>query len=109
MHAFTREGARSSNAASSDSENMRNNSSSRSCPGMIPPPLEMFPSPRKQSLDGLFRLARELCHLPRASLFLITPEQCEAVRFWKTGQDTLRFLLQRNAVHRFLVYRDHLR
>src|SRR5713226_6908969 len=107
MRAFTREGARSSNAASSDSENMRNNSSSRSCPGMIPPPLEMFPSPRKQSLDGLFRLAGELCHLSGASVFLIAPEQYEAVRFWKTGQDTVRFLMQQRPVYLFLVHRDH--
>src|SRR6266849_3274366 len=106
MRAFTREGARSSNAASSDSENMRNNSSSRSCPGMIPPPLEMFPSPRKQSLDGLFRLARELCHLPSTSVLLITPEQDEAIRLRKTGQDTVCLLLQQHLIHLFLVYGD---
>src|SRR5258708_40172897 len=106
MPAFTREGAPSSNAASSNSENMRNNVSPRSCPGMIPPPLEMFPSPRKQSLDGLFRFAGELCHLPSAPVLLITPEQDEAIRLRQTGQDALRLHLQQCLIHLFLIHRS---
>src|SRR6266849_3526942 len=107
MRAFTREGARSSYAASSNSHSMRNNSSSRSCPGMIPPPLEMFTGPRKKPFDSLFRLAGELCHLPGASVFLITPEKHEAIGFRKRGQDATGLFLQQRPVDLFLIGRDN--